>query len=146
MAKKATVHYICSDCGANHAKWAGQCPDCKAWNTIVEFKESASRAGAASAMARGYSGSKKSVSKLSDIKPEDSPRFSTNNVEFDRVLGGGIVPGSVTLLAGTPGAGKSTLTTQVLCEVSDKLNCFLVSAEESESQICLLYTSPSPRD
>jgi len=135
MAKKASVHFICSDCGANHSKWAGQCLDCKQWNTIVEFKESASRAGAASAMARGYSGSRESVTKLSNIKPEDSPRFSTNNVEFDRVLGGGIVPGSVTLLAGTPGAGKSTLTTQVLCEVGDKLNCFLVSAEESANQI-----------
>jgi DNA repair protein RadA/Sms len=134
MAKKAIVHFICSECGANHSKWAGQC-ECGAWNTIKEFKESASRAGAVSAMARGYSGSKASVSKLSDIKPEDSPRFSTNNVEFDRVLGGGIVPGSVILLAGTPGAGKSTLTTQVLCEVSDKFNCFLVSAEESANQI-----------
>ena len=135
MAKKATVHFICSDCGANHTKWAGQCSECSAWNTIVEFKESASRAGAVSAKARGYSGSKESVSKLSDIKPEDSPRFSTNNVEFDRVLGGGIVPGSVILLAGTPGAGKSTLTTQVLCEVGDQLNCLLVSAEESANQI-----------
>jgi len=134
MAKKSTVHFICSECGTNHSKWAGQC-ECGSWNTIVEFKESASRAGVASAMARGYSGSKQSVSKLSDIKPENSPRFSTNNVEFDRVLGGGIVPGSVILLAGTPGAGKSTLTTQVLCEVSDNLNCLLVSAEESASQI-----------
>ncbi len=135
MAKKNIKHFVCSDCGANHSKWAGQCGDCGAWNTIVEFKESAARAGAASAMTRGYSGSKESVSKLSDIKPEDSPRFSTNNVEFDRVLGGGVVPGSVILLAGTPGAGKSTLTTQVLCEVSDKLNCLLVSAEESANQI-----------
>jgi len=135
MAKKATVHFICSECGANHTKWAGQCSECGAWNTIVEFKESANRASAVSAKVRGYSGSKESVSKLSDIKPEDSPRFSTNNVEFDRVLGGGIVPGSVILLAGTPGAGKSTLTTQVLCEVSDKLNCLLVSAEESANQI-----------
>ncbi len=133
--KKATIHFICSDCGANHSKWAGQCSDCGAWNTIVEFKESASRAGAASAMARGYSGSKESVTKLSKIKPEESPRFSTKSVEFDRVLGGGVVPGSVILLAGTPGAGKSTLTTQVLCEVSDQLECLLVSAEESANQI-----------
>lgn len=134
LAKKASQHFICSECGANHSKWAGQC-ECGAWNTVVEFKESASRAGAVSAMARGYSGSKHSVTKLSNIKPEESPRFSTENIEFDRVLGGGVVPGSVVLLAGTPGAGKSTLTTQVLCEVSDKLNCLLVSAEESASQI-----------
>jgi len=134
MAKKATKHFICSECGTNHSKWSGQC-DCGAWNTIVEFKESASRAGAASAMARGYSGSKRAVTKLSDVKSEESPRFSTNNVEFDRVLGGGIVPGSVILLAGTPGAGKSTLTTQVLCEVGESIECFLVSAEESANQI-----------
>jgi len=78
---------------------------------------------------------KESVRKLGDIIPEKTTRFSTNNSEFDRVLGGGIVPGSVILLAGTPGAGKSTLTTQVLCELSDSLNCLLVSAEESTSQI-----------
>lgn len=135
MAKKSVKqHFICTECGANHSKWAGQC-DCGQWNTIVEFKESASRAGAVSAMARGYSGSRESVKKLSDIKPEESPRFTTNNSEFDRVLGGGIVPGSVTLLAGTPGAGKSTLTTQVLCEVGGNIECLLVSAEESANQI-----------
>lgn len=137
MAKKSTKQYfLCSDCGANHSKWAGQCSDCSAWNTIVEFKESANKtAGAAAAISRGYAGAKESVQKLSDIAPQDSPRFSTKNTEFDRVLGGGIVPGSVILLAGTPGAGKSTLTTQVLCEVSDEINCLLVSAEESASQI-----------
>ena len=109
MAKKASKYFLCSECGANHSKWAGQCTDCGAWNTIVEFKESANKpAGAASAISRGYAGAKEAVQKLSNIAPEDSPRFSTNNSEFDRVLGGGIVPGSVILLAGTPGAGKST--------------------------------------
>lgn len=135
MAKKATIHFVCSDCGANHSKWAGQCGDCGAWNTIAEFRESSNKAGAASAVARGYSGAKESAKKLSSIKSEETPRFSTNNVEFDRVLGGGIVPGSVILLAGTPGAGKSTLTTQVLCEVGEQISCLLVSAEESASQI-----------
>lgn len=136
MVKKATKYFLCSECGTNHTKWAGQCGDCSAWNSIVEFKESASKSGgAASAISRGYAGAKESVKKLSDIAPENAPRFTTNNVEFDRVLGGGIVPGSVVLLAGTPGAGKSTLTTQVLCEVSHAVNCLLVSAEESASQI-----------
>ena len=136
MAKKAAKYFVCSECGANHSKWAGQCSDCGAWNTIVEFKESSSRtAGAASAMTRGYAGAKEAVKKLGDIAPDKTARFSTNNSEFDRVLGGGIVPGSVILLAGTPGAGKSTLTTQVLCELSHDLGCLLVSAEESTSQI-----------
>ena len=136
MAKKNAKHFLCSECGANHSKWAGQCSDCGAWNSIVEFKESANKSGGAvTAMARGYAGAKESVRKLSDIAPENTPRFSTNNSEFDRVLGGGIVPGSVILLAGTPGAGKSTLTTQVLCEVSKSVNSLLVSAEESASQI-----------
>ena len=135
MAKKATVHFICSECGANHSKWAGQCSECQAWNTIVEFKESKRPVGGLTKPVQAYSGATESVSKLSDIKPEESPRFSSNNSEFDRVLGGGIVPGSVILLAGTPGAGKSTLTTQVLCEADAQLNGFLVSAEESANQI-----------
>jgi len=140
MAKKNAIHFICTECGANHSKWAGQCSECKEWNCIVEFKESRSQLGSAaskasSAAARGYAGAKESVQKLSDIKQEGATRLSTRNPEFDRVLGGGIVAGSVILLAGAPGAGKSTLTTQVMCEVSTELNCLLVSAEESASQI-----------
>ena len=84
---------------------------------------------------RGYAGVKERVKKLSDVHLEDWSRYSTNNSEFDRVLGGGIVPGSVTLLAGNPGAGKSTLTLQTLCELSGDINSLLVSAEESVSQI-----------
>ena len=135
MAKKATVHFICSECGANHTKWAGQCLECGEWNTIIEFKESRGPKTAAVSAARGYSGAKESVQKLSEINIDESIRLSTKNPEFDRVLGGGIVSGSVILLAGAPGAGKSTLTTQVLCEASSETPCLLVSAEESASQI-----------
>jgi len=140
MAKKNAIHFICSECGANHTKWAGQCSECGEWNTIVEFKESRTHLGASApksgkASIKGYAGAKESVKKLSDIKSENTARISTRNSEFDRVLGGGLVEGSVILLAGAPGAGKSTLTTQVLCEVSTEINCLLVSAEESASQI-----------
>ena len=135
MVKKNTIHFICSECGANHSKWAGQCSECGEWNTIVEFKESRGGIRAAVATVRGYAGAKESVKKLSDISIDESTRLSTLNPEFDRVLGGGIVSGSVILLAGAPGAGKSTLTTQMLCDVSSGTTSLLVSAEESASQI-----------
>lgn len=139
MAKtdKSKIQFVCTDCGDDTPKWSGQCGGCGAWNTLKEFKESKLTPNTKASQLRGYAGAKDSAKKLSAITLEDTPRFSTNSVEFDRVLGGGIVPGSVTLLAGTPGAGKSTLTLQTLCEISDRVPSLLVSAEESLSQIAL---------
>lgn len=136
MAKK-TVSFVCNDCGAQSHRWAGQCSQCKEWNTIVEFKEAKTGPGKSVTSLSGYAGSKESVRKLSQVRLEDIPRIDTRNTEFNRVLGGGIVQGSVVLLAGTPGAGKSTLTLQTLCEVSGQLDSLIVSAEESISQIGL---------
>lgn len=138
MAKQAKMIFICSDCGAEHVKWSGQCSECGAWNTITEFKKPRSVASArASSGIKGYSGAKESVRKLSEVKLEDTYSISTNNSEFDRVLGNGLCAGSVVLLAGTPGAGKSTLTLQTLCEVGHQITSIYLSAEESLNQIAI---------
>ena len=136
MAKN-NPKFVCTECGAESFRWAGQCPQCKEWNTIVEFKEPKLGPGKNFKSTQGYAGAKESVRKLSQVKLEDVPRINTGNAEFNRVLGGGIVPGSVILLAGTPGAGKSTLTLQPMCEISEQIDSLIVSAEESITQIGL---------
>tara|TARA_Y100001934_G_C12356651_1_gene778545 strand:+ start:1337 stop:2713 length:1377 start_codon:yes stop_codon:yes gene_type:complete len=134
---KNNPKFVCTECGAESFRWAGQCPQCKEWNTIVEFKEPKLGPGKNFKSTQGYAGAKESVRKLSQVKLEDVPRINTGNAEFNRVLGGGIVPGSVILLAGTPGAGKSTLTLQTMCEISEQIDSLIVSAEESITQIGL---------
>ena len=136
MAKN-NPKFVCTECGAESFRWAGQCPQCKEWNTIVEFKEPKLGPGKNFKSTQGYAGAKESVRKLSQVKLEDVPRINTGNAEFNRVLGGGIVPGRVILLAGTPGAGKSTLTLQTMCEISEQIDSLIVSAEESITQIGL---------
>ncbi len=138
MAKKEKTIYLCSDCGDSFPKWQGQCDSCSAWNTLNEFKEPKNaRNPKGTSSLSGYAGAKESVQKLSKIQLKDLPRFSTRNSEFDRVLGGGIVPGSVVLLAGTPGAGKSTLTLQTLCELSDNIPAIYLTGEESLAQVAM---------
>lgn len=138
MAKKDKKIYLCADCGDSFPKWQGQCDSCGAWNTLNEFKEPKNtRNSSASSSLSGYAGAKESVQKLSNIQLTDLPRISTLNSEFDRVLGGGIVPGSVVLLAGTPGAGKSTLTLQTLCELSAEIKAIYFTGEESLSQVAM---------
>ncbi len=137
-AKSAKTLFVCSDCGGEHAKWSGKCAECGAWNTLTEFREPkgvASTRGISGI--KGYAGARESVRKLSEVTLEDTHRFSTNNSEFDRVLGNGLCSGSVVLLAGTPGAGKSTLTLQTLCEVSQRIPSIYLSAEESLNQIAM---------
>jgi DNA repair protein RadA/Sms len=94
--------YVCADCGAHSVKWAGQCPDCGAWNTLSEVRVAAV-AATAGAEAAGLD--------AFQLDPEE--RYATGFAEFDRVLGGGLVPGAVVLLAGEPGVGKSTLLLDV---------------------------------
>lgn len=138
MAKQAKAVFVCSDCGAEHSKWAGKCSDCGAWNTVSEFKEPKGLANTRGVSGiKGYAGARESVRKLSEVRLEDTHRFSTNNSEFDRVLGNGLCSGSVVLLAGTPGAGKSTLTLQTLCEVGHRIPAIYLSAEESLNQIAM---------
>lgn len=137
MAKTKTA-FVCTECGSDLSKWQGQCPDCGQWNTITEFKEPKGGANSRnSSSIQSYAGATESVRKLSEVELSEDYRFSTNNSEFDRVLGQGLCSGSVVLLAGTPGAGKSTLTLQTLCEVSHSIPSLYLSAEESLSQIAM---------
>lgn len=133
---KGKSSYICTACGARSPKWSGQCGECKAWNTLEEAPvEPAGRSGRFS----GYAGSAGSqgVIDLSQINAEPETKQATGIKELDRVLGGGLVPGSVILLGGDPGIGKSTLLTQTLSQLGQQLSTLYVSGEESPRQIGL---------
>lgn len=130
MAKKK-IAFGCTECGATFAKWTGQCPECQEWNTVVEFSEPTAAAF------QGYSGHLQSVQTMAAIKPGAIERFSSTMGELDRVLGGGIVPGSVILLGGDPGVGKSTALLQVSCQLSTAGKILYVSGEESLEQIAM---------
>lgn len=109
MAKAPKRAFVCNECGADYPRWQGQCSACHAWNTITEVRLAASPTVARNERLSGYAGSAgvAKVQKLSDISLEELPRFSTGFKEFDRVLGGGVVPGSAILIGGNPGAGET---------------------------------------
>ena len=134
MAKKASTVFFCTECGNETSKWMGQCPACKSWNTLVE--EPASSLGSRSA--KKVSVLERKAYHLSDISMDESVRLSTGIAEMDRVLGGGIVHGSLTLLGGDPGIGKSTLLLQ-MCENISRAGrkVLYISGEESLQQIKL---------
>jgi DNA repair protein RadA/Sms len=128
MAKAKTV-YICQNCGVSSAKWIGKCPSCNEWNSYVEeVKTAPTKQSIADSFASGNS-----PILLNDITATQQNRLSTNNNEFDRVLGGGLVAGSVTLIGGEPGIGKSTLLLQIAQRLKSKV--LYVSGEESANQI-----------
>lgn len=134
MAKQKT-NYTCTECGAVQNKWAGQCPSCQQWNTLVEtlVEEVGNR------FSNKYQGLAQTapVLNLAEIEAEDIPRFGTDIEEFDRVLGGGLVPGGVVLIGGDPGIGKSTLLLQALSNLARIKKVLYVSGEESGAQIAL---------
>ncbi len=134
MAKKDSVVYVCSNCGAQSSTWAGKCFNCGEWNTLVEQLNKVSIAGAA-----GKSGQGKPIKTQNVLAAasDDSPRLSSGVEEVDVVLGGGFVAGSVTLIAGQPGIGKSTLLLQLAHELSKNHRVLYVSGEESAHQIGL---------
>ncbi|RDE18870.1 DNA repair protein RadA [Motiliproteus coralliicola] len=138
MAKAKTA-YVCNDCGSDYAKWQGQCSDCGAWNTLSEVRLGSSPSAARERFSGydGGAGQQGKVQKLAEVDLADLPRFSTENSELDRVLGGGLVPGSAILIGGHPGAGKSTLLLQVLCELANKYEALYVTGEESLQQVAL---------
>ncbi|SFU59389.1 DNA repair protein RadA/Sms [Pustulibacterium marinum] len=145
MAKVKTSFY-CQNCGAQYAKWQGQCSSCKQWNTIAE--EVIQKEEKNSWKTTTENGSKKRAPKpvsIHEIQSENEFRMSTNNIEFNRVLGGGLVPGAVILLGGEPGIGKSTLLLQIALNLPFKT--LYVSGEESQRQIKMradrLQTSPN---
>ncbi len=131
MAKLKTS-FFCQNCGQNYAKWVGQCSACKQWNTVVE---EVLEAPEKKAWKSGGSGLKKANKplKIGEISTETEVRLDTLNQEFNRVLGGGLVPGSLVLLGGEPGIGKSTLLLQIALSLPYKT--LYVSGEESQKQI-----------
>ena len=138
MAKDKTM-YVCSNCGQESPKWIGKCPSCGQWNTFKEIRVSSDTGSQAARMAaqsirHGHLQSKNKPLRLQDIAAKEEPRISTNDAEFDRVLGGGLVPGSIILLGGEPGIGKSTLTLQTILNMPDH-RILYVSGEESAHQL-----------
>lgn len=129
--------YICSDCGGQFQKWAGQCPDCKGWNTLQE--SIAAPAAPANSRFAGYAGdaNQNQIRNLADVSPEQRSGEPTGLAELDRVLGGGLVDGSVILIGGDPGIGKSTLLLQSMAQLSVRLKTLYISGEESPEQISL---------
>ncbi len=133
---KTESAFVCNDCGADYRKWQGQCAECGQWNTVKEVRlAKKSKAGDAF---RGYAGGEASSTQLlKDVKLEDLPRFSSGMSEFDRVLGGGFVPGSVVLIGGHPGAGKSTILLQTLCHLANSKTALYITGEESLQQVAM---------
>jgi len=135
MAKVKSA-YVCTDCGAESNRWQGQCTECKAWNTISEFRQA--KIPAIRGNLSGFAGiTEAKVQVLDSINLADLPRFSSGFNEFDRVLGGGIVPGSAILIGGEPGAGKSTLLLQTMCELAQTMPALYVTGEESLQQVAM---------
>lgn len=134
MAKgKNVTVYFCQSCGYESSKWMGQCPGCKEWNTFVEETVEKKTAGKLKSVAGGNQDLKSY--KLSEIDMQEKERMKTRFPELDRVLGGGIVPGSMILVGGDPGIGKSTLLLQVCRNLADTMSVLYVSGEESLQQI-----------
>ena len=140
MAKAKTA-FVCTECGAEYSKWQGQCTQCREWNTLSEVRLSAraSSGGTSRSDGRGgYAGATaRDVVDLSAVDLTEVPRISSTFDEFDRVLGGGLVPGSAVLLGGHPGAGKSTLLLQTACKLAQQQKVLYVTGEESLSQVAM---------
>ena len=136
MAKTKSA-FVCTDCGADHKQWQGQCAACSAWNTLSRVNLGAATAPSSPQNFKraGFAGTVSGVQTLGNIDLDEQPRFSTSIGEFDRVLGGGLVPGSAVLIGGNPGAGKSTLLLQLMCRLSQDMETLYITGEESLQQI-----------
>ncbi|MCA1591385.1 MAG: DNA repair protein RadA [Acidobacteria bacterium] len=137
MTKASGTVYVCQHCGHQERKWVGKCPDCGEWNSLVEERARPTAAGAKGAAARGgFRLREVKPIQYGEIESQDDARVSSGIAEFDRVLGGGVVPGSLVLIGGEPGIGKSTLIIQVADKLSAQgVRVLYVSGEESERQI-----------
>jgi DNA repair protein RadA/Sms len=133
MAKAKTI-YACTECGGQASKWQGQCPHCQAWNTLVE---SVADTAVPSANRFSLIAETGKLQRLSEVEAREESRVSSGIPEFDRVLGGGLVPGAVILIGGDPGIGKSTLLLQSLATMGAERKVIYVSGEESPQQIAL---------
>ena len=138
MAKAPKTAYVCNDCGAEFSRWQGQCSACKAWNTISEVRVISASNSTKNDRFSGYAGETRAkIQTLSEISLQETPRFTSGFKELDRVLGGGIVPGSAILIGGHPGAGKSTLLLQVMCGLAKNMTALYVTGEESLQQVAM---------
>lgn len=135
---KAKVQYQCSECGSVSIKWAGQCPDCASWNTLIEEPVEQTQA-TASLRFKTHLTRPAEVQRLDAVAVNEQPRQTTGIAELDRVIGGGLVSGSVILIGGDPGIGKSTVLIQALSSIAKSagIDTLYVSGEESVEQICL---------
>jgi len=124
--------FVCAECGGTSLKWQGQCPHCSAWNSLTEAALDSAVPSRFAPIAPSAE-----VHTLGDIAATELPRESTGLVEFDRVLGGGVVPGGVVLIGGDPGIGKSTLLLQALAAMAQRMAALYVSGEESAGQVAL---------
>ena len=136
MAKARTA-YVCGECGAEHSKWQGQCAECGVWNGLTEFVVQPATKSAAVNPRSGYAGAVDApkVTKLATVAAEAEQRSATGIAELDRVLGGGLVAGSVVLIGGDPGIGKSTLLLQMLGAIGQRVRGLYVTGEESLAQV-----------
>ncbi len=132
MAPKNKTAYVCSQCGYDSAKWFGQCPSCGEWNTMEEFSVSAS-----TEKKRGFTADRSRAVPIDEISETSEIRYDTGISEFNRVLGGGLVKGSLVLIGGDPGIGKSTILLQACKNLAQTKKVLYVSGEESASQIKL---------
>jgi len=135
MAKEKTT-YVCSNCGQESPKWVGKCPACGQWNTFKEIRlaSDSPRKTAATAASVGHALRENRALRLSEIEGRDDPRIDMHDQELNRVLGGGLVPGSIVLLGGEPGIGKSTLSLQTMLALKDR-RILYISGEESAHQL-----------
>ena len=134
MARRTQTAFVCENCGANSPRWEGRCPQCGEWNTLAEFKVGAARG--ATGGGRTWAGqSAADAVRLRDVAAEESERLVFRSGEMTRTLGGGLVPGSVILVAGDPGIGKSTLLLDVASDVAAHGRALYVTGEESSAQV-----------
>ncbi|WMC09977.1 DNA repair protein RadA [Oceanimonas pelagia] len=137
MAKSKTA-FVCGECGAEFPRWQGQCSECKEWNTISEIRLAPATSSSRNARFSGYAGLQENrVQTLNEIAMTEIPRIDSGFRELDRVLGGGLVPGSAILIGGNPGAGKSTLLLQVMCGLAGRMKTLYVTGEESLQQVAM---------
>lgn len=132
MAKSVKTVYFCSNCGAESSKWVGRCPECGEWNTFVEERQAVGKSKSPSRFATGTLNG--TPTKVSEIEARQEERIAMPSGELNRVLGGGIVPGSIILIGGEPGIGKSTLVLQNMLRIRSR-KVLYVSGEESQQQI-----------
>ena len=132
---KAKTLFYCTECGNETAKWAGKCPACGAWNTIVEQPERPKGTGKGASVRGGMT--RRRACPVTDLTADEEIRFPTGMGELDRVLGGGAVKGSLVLVGGAPGIGKSTLMLQICSKLCEFSKVLYISGEESEHQLKL---------